>query len=40
LLAVVTLVPGPVDAYQQVLAGPFDFRGPITCGVGGQEFQS
>jgi hypothetical protein len=23
----VTLVPGPVDPYQQVLAGPFDFRG-------------
>jgi hypothetical protein len=27
LLVVVTLVPGPVDPYQQVLAGPFDFRG-------------
>jgi hypothetical protein len=27
LLVVVTLAPGPVDPYQQVLAGPFDFRG-------------
>jgi hypothetical protein len=27
LLVAVTLVPGPVDPYQQVLAGPFDFRG-------------
>jgi hypothetical protein len=27
LLVLVTLVPGPVDPYQQVLAGPFDFRG-------------
>jgi hypothetical protein len=27
LLVVITLVPGPVDPYQQVLAGPFDFRG-------------
>jgi hypothetical protein len=27
LLVVVTLAPGSVDPYQQVLAGPFDFRG-------------
>ncbi len=27
LLAVVTLAPGSVDPYQQVLGGPFDFRG-------------
>jgi hypothetical protein len=27
LLMLVTLVPGPVDPYQQVLGGPFDFRG-------------
>jgi hypothetical protein len=27
LLVLVTLAPGPVDAYQQVLAGPFDFGG-------------
>jgi hypothetical protein len=27
LLVLATLAPGPVDLYQQVLAGPFDFRG-------------
>jgi hypothetical protein len=27
LLVLVTLVPGPIDPYQQVLGGPFDFRG-------------
>jgi hypothetical protein len=27
LLVLVTLMPGPVDPYQQVLGGPFDFRG-------------